>query len=114
MQMQLSAMNKSPSKSVGLQLPPLLTWLNHYMFMSMGLEVPNSLLYEWQEHHFRVPRTDSLPSPQSVSLTPDLEGKLGEEERLVSAVKALLPEFRLLPPLPSTGEAHDALRRNIE
>jgi len=112
MEAELTTIKKGEKKPKDLQLPPLVTWLNHYMFM--GLEIPSSLLYEWQEHHFKVPPVAVQPFPQRpLPGVPDVEEKTRREQQLISVLNALLPEFLLLPPLPLRGEAPAALRRNI-
>lgn len=111
MEVELAAIKKGEKKPKDLQLPPVLTWLNHYMFM--GLEIPSSLLYEWQEHHFKVPPSTISYPQQPISTMPDVEEKVRREQQLVSVLKTLLPEFSLLPSPVSKGEAATALRRNI-
>ncbi len=111
MEVELAAINREEKKAKDLRLPPLLTWLNHYMFM--GLEVPNSLLYEWQENHFKISSSLVTPLLPPTVLEADKEEKLRQEQQLISVLRALLPEFSLLPSVPPKSEAAAALRRNI-
>ncbi len=110
MEAELSVIKKGERKPQELQLPPFLTWLNHYMFM--GLEIPTSLLYEWQEYHFKVPPPAQLPLQKPTLELPDVE-EARRQQQIVSVLKALLPEFFLLPPLLPESEAFLALQRNI-
>lgn len=111
MEAELAAINIGAKKTRDLQLPPLLTWLNHYMFM--GLEIPSSLLYEWQEHHFRVPRSATPMIRQPTPVLAEMEERVIQQQQLVSVSRALLPEFSLLPSVPSKSEAAAGLRKNI-
>jgi hypothetical protein len=93
-----------------LQLPDLLTKLNHYMFI--GLDVPNGLRYEWQENHFKVSTSSTSFSHQvPVELDEDLKEKIEQEQRLISVVKTLLPKISLLPRVQ--GDSLFALQQNI-
>src|SRR5687768_16063286 len=53
MDAEVKAIRRGQKTAENLTLLPFITWLNHYM--SIGLEIPNTLLYEWQEHHFKPP-----------------------------------------------------------
>lgn len=118
MDAEVKAIRRHHKTAKQLTLSPFITWLNHYM--SMGLEIPNALRYEWQEHHFKPPRDylrkaaqldeDRMLLEEDIR---DLEEEHTRSLRLFKAIGAVLPEFALLPPLPSKGEAADALRKNI-
>ena len=117
MDAEVKAIRRRQKTAQNLTLLPFITWLNHYM--SMGLEMPNTLRYEWQEHHFKPPRAylrDITQVNQSRLLSEENISNLEEEQarslRLHRAIGAVLPEFALLPPL-SSKEATDALRKNI-
>ena len=112
MEAELALIKKGEKKPKDLQLPPFLTRLNHYMFM--GLEIPSSLRYEWQESHFKIPPpSEVLPLQQPTLMVPDPEEKRRRQQLVVSVLKTMLPEFLLLPPLPARSEAAVALRKNI-
>ncbi|MCA9731524.1 hypothetical protein KC799_05320 [candidate division KSB1 bacterium] len=97
-------------KHENLELPKLLTWLNHYMFL--GLNVPNSLLYEWQESHFKfdIPK---FPQSQTIN-TAELNKGITYTRDIFSVIKTMLPEISLLPPPIPGSDAENALHTNIE
>jgi hypothetical protein len=112
MDAEVKAIRRGRKTGENLTLLPFITWLNHYM--SMGLEIPNTLRYEWQEHHFKPPSgyfreaQSRLRSEENIR---DLEEEQARSLSLYKAIGTVLPAFALLPPLSS--EAAEALRTNI-
>jgi len=97
-----------------LALPSTLRWLNSVMFA--GVEIPNALHYDYQDHHFSNLSLSALeitgavaPHLDEADIASDHAAKAA---RLLSALSIAVPDFRLLPPITSpAGKA--ALRENI-
>lgn len=110
METQVAAIKSGEIAPDDLRLPEFLTWLNHYMFL--GLELPSALLYEWQESHFKLPSVPPIPQThQEIKI--DQVQSAGNGQKVMSVLKALLPEFNLLPPLSPDSEAAALLQANI-
>jgi hypothetical protein len=97
-----------------LRLPSTLRWLNSVMFM--GVDLPDTLHYDYQENHFGAL---SLAAQQlTSSVTPHIvETEIAEDQmvkasRLLAALSIALPDFTLLPPIASET-ARQALKENI-
>jgi len=93
-----------------LAIPPAIKDLNRGMFAALGIEMPNGILYPGRENYFKSPHkrvARRLPPTQEAT-------SAGRQRRFVSALKAIVPRFTLLPPVPLGSEAAAALRRSID
>jgi len=96
---------KRGARPSALRLPSSLVELNKAIFASLSLELPQAVLFQDKENYFKVPSPNAKLLPPSFS-SPSEAVALEHQEQFVIAVRSLLPDFSLLPPLhPSTAAA---------
>ncbi len=97
-----------------LELPSTLRWLNSVMFM--GVDLPDTLHYDYQENHFGALSLAAQQLTNSVAPhiveTEITEDQMTRASRLFAALSIALPDFALLPPIVDKA-AQEALKENM-
>ncbi len=114
MRAELARIKEGDVATKDLELPSTLRWLNSVMFT--GIDLPNTLHYDYHENHFSnlslaasgITRTVAPSIKEAV----DAEDQAVRATRLFAALSIALPDFQLLPPIIG-APARAALRENI-
>lgn len=110
MHSELDAINSGRRHAERLAIPPAIKELNKVMFATLGIEMPNAILYPGRENYFKSRhRTTPGGFPGTMATSSGFR-----ERRFYSALKVIVPPFTLLPPVPSGSDAANALRRSIQ
>jgi hypothetical protein len=111
---ELGRIERGEVATEGLNLPPILRWINSVMFS--GIDEPATLLYDYHDAYFANVSLDSQgvlrklgPSLRETAVSQE---RSRETARLLEALSILVPDFSLLPPIATTA-GRAALRENI-
>ena len=115
MRQELLKIDSGNVSDADLTLPSAFRWLNAVMFM--GVDLPDTLHYDYQENHFSA-LSVAAQRLTTVVAPPIGEALVAEDQaersrRLLAVLRVALPDFALLPPI-TDQKARAALRENIE
>jgi hypothetical protein len=82
--------------------------------MFLGLDIDNSLLYDWRENHFSIQFDQSWYQKMNDLPFSEENQMLLKGQQVFSVVNALLPKLSVLPPIPKDTQAYYLLQENIK